>query len=91
MSIVAIDFAAGNHLAALAAMRDECGENDRKLEAVIARQAKARALGFDRGGSFGFRGRRYEAIPPQAGGIMLIRWPSRNKTSTIEALQRRQP
>jgi hypothetical protein len=44
-------------------------EDYRRLEEIIARRAKARRLRFDKGGSFGFRGHRYEAILPKAGEI----------------------
>jgi hypothetical protein len=50
-------------------LEDDAPENYRKLEQLIAREAKARDLRFDKGGSFGFRGHRYEAILPQAGEI----------------------
>src|SRR5262249_17507741 len=50
-------------------LQDDAPESYRKLEAVLAREAKARNLRFDKGGSFGFRGHRYEAILPQAGEI----------------------
>jgi hypothetical protein len=50
-------------------LEDDRPENYKKLEEVIAREAKARKLRFDKGGSFGFRGHRYEAILPQAGEI----------------------
>jgi hypothetical protein len=50
-------------------LEDDSPENYRKLEQLIAREAKARDLRFDKGGSFGFRGHRYEAILPQAGEI----------------------
>jgi hypothetical protein len=50
-------------------LEDDAPENYQKLEQVIAREAKARGLRFDKGGSFGFRGHRYEAILPQAGEI----------------------
>jgi hypothetical protein len=50
-------------------LEDDTPENYQKLEQVIAREAKARGLRFDKGGSFGFRGHRYEAILPQAGEI----------------------
>jgi hypothetical protein len=50
-------------------LQDDAPENYRKLEQVIAQEAKARGLRFDKGGSFGFRGHRYEAILPQAGEI----------------------
>jgi hypothetical protein len=50
-------------------LEDDAPENNRKLEQSIARAAKARNLRFDKGGSFGFRGHRYEAILPQAGEI----------------------
>ncbi len=50
-------------------LEDDAPENYRKLEELIAREAKARDLRFDKGGSFGFRGHRYEAILPQAGEI----------------------
>jgi hypothetical protein len=44
-------------------------ENYRRLDAIIARAAKQRHIRFDKGGSFGFRGHRYEAILPEAGEI----------------------
>jgi hypothetical protein len=50
-------------------LEEDAPENYRKLEELIAREAKARNLRFDKGGSFGFRGHRYEAILPQAGEI----------------------
>jgi hypothetical protein len=50
-------------------LEDDTQENYRQLEQAIARAAKARNLRFDKGGSFGFRGHRYEAILPQAGEI----------------------
>jgi hypothetical protein len=50
-------------------LEDDRPENYKKLEEIIAREAKARKLRFDKGGSFGFRGHRYEAILPQAGEI----------------------
>jgi len=50
-------------------LEDDAPENYSKLEQLIAREAKARNLRFDKGGSFGFRGHRYEAILPQAGEI----------------------
>lgn len=50
-------------------LEDDTPENYRKLEQLIAREAKARDLRFDKGGSFGFRSHRYEAILPQAGEI----------------------
>ncbi len=50
-------------------LEDDSPENYRKLEELIAREAKARDLRFDKGGSFGFRGHRYEAILPEAGEI----------------------
>jgi hypothetical protein len=53
----------------LVQLEDDAPENYRKLEQLIAREAKARDLRFDKGGSFGFRGHRYEAILPQAGEI----------------------
>jgi hypothetical protein len=48
-------------------LHEDSAENYHRLEKVIAREAKARNLRFDKGGSFGFRGHRYEAILPQAG------------------------
>jgi hypothetical protein len=50
-------------------LEDDTPENYSKLEALIAREAKARNLRFDKGGSFGFRSHRYEAILPKAGEI----------------------
>ena len=50
-------------------LEDDTPANYHKLEHLIAREAKARGLHFDRGGSFGFRGHRYEAVLPQAGEI----------------------
>jgi hypothetical protein len=51
----------------LVQLREDSAENYRLLEQIIARESKARNLRFDKGGSFGFRGHRYEAILPQAG------------------------
>jgi hypothetical protein len=48
-------------------LHEDSAENYHLLEKVIARESKARNLRFDKGGSFGFRGHRYEAILPQAG------------------------
>ena len=50
-------------------LEDDSPENYQRLEQLIARETKARDLRFDKGGSFGFRGHRYEAILPQAGEI----------------------
>ena len=50
-------------------LHDDTPENYRKLERLIAREAKRRNLRFDKGGSFGFRSHRYEAILPEAGEI----------------------
>ncbi len=50
-------------------LEEDAPENYQKLERLIAGEAKARDLRFDKGGSFGFRGHRYEAILPQAGEI----------------------
>jgi hypothetical protein len=50
-------------------LNDDTPENYRRLEEIIAREAEARELRFDKGGSFGFRGHRYEAILPEAGEI----------------------
>ena len=50
-------------------LHDDTPENYRKLERLIACEAKRRNLRFDKGGSFGFRGHRYEAILPEAGEI----------------------
>jgi len=51
-------------------LHEDSPENYRRLEEIIARKAKARHVRFDKGGSFGFRGHRYEAILPEAGEIM---------------------
>ena len=51
-------------------LHEDSPEHYRRLEAIIARRAKARQIRFDKGGSFGFRGHRYEAILPEAGEIM---------------------
>jgi len=62
----------GNACAApycLLQLHEDSPENYRLLEAIIAREAKARNLRLDKGGSFGFRSHRYEAILPQAGEI----------------------
>jgi hypothetical protein len=53
----------------LVQLADDRPENYQALEQLIAREAKARNLRFDKGGSFGFRGHRYEAILPEAGEI----------------------
>jgi hypothetical protein len=50
-------------------LHEDSPENYRRLEAILAREAKARHIRFDKGGSFGFRGHRYEAILPEAGEI----------------------
>jgi hypothetical protein len=50
-------------------LEDDSPENYDKLEKLIQREAKARDLRFDKGGSFGFRSHRYEAILPQTGEI----------------------
>ena len=50
-------------------IEDDAPEDYQKLEALIAHEAKSRNLRFDKGGSFGFRSHRYEAILPQAGEI----------------------
>ncbi|HVT51526.1 MAG TPA: hypothetical protein VHE77_08165 [Dongiaceae bacterium] len=50
-------------------LHEDSPENYRRLEEVIARKAQARHIRFDKGGSFGFRGHRYEAILPEAGEI----------------------
>jgi hypothetical protein len=50
-------------------LREDDPENYRRLEEIIARTAKERQIRFDKGGSFGFRGHRYEAILPEAGEI----------------------
>jgi hypothetical protein len=50
-------------------LHEDSPENYRRLEDFIAREAKARQIRFDKGGSFGFRGHRYEAILPEAGEI----------------------
>jgi hypothetical protein len=50
-------------------LHEDTPENYRRLEEIIAREAKARDIRFDKGGSFGFRGHRYEAILPEAGEI----------------------
>jgi hypothetical protein len=50
-------------------LQEDTVVNYRALEGVILREAERRHLRFDRGGSFGFRGHRYEAILPEAGEI----------------------
>jgi hypothetical protein len=50
-------------------LHEDSPENYRRLEEIIARAAKARQIRFDKGGSFGFRGHRFEAILPEAGEI----------------------
>jgi hypothetical protein len=50
-------------------LHEDSPEDYRRLEEIIARKAKARQIRFDKGGSFGFRGHRYEAILPEAGEI----------------------
>jgi hypothetical protein len=50
-------------------LEEDSPENYHRLEQLIQREAKARDLRFDKGGSFGFRSHRYEAILPQAGEI----------------------
>jgi hypothetical protein len=53
----------------LVQLREDSPDNYRRLEEIIARKARARHIRFDKGGSFGFRGHRYEAILPKAGEI----------------------
>jgi hypothetical protein len=43
------------------------------LTGLIQREAKARGLLFERGGSFGFRGHRYEVIEPETGEPPFLR------------------
>ena len=50
-------------------LHEDSPENYRRLEEIISRVAKARQIRFDKGGSFGFRGHRYEAILPETGEI----------------------
>jgi len=50
-------------------LHEDSPENYRRLEAIITRRSKARQIRFDKGGSFGFRGHRFEAILPEAGEI----------------------
>jgi hypothetical protein len=50
-------------------LHEDSPENYQRLEEIIAREAKVRQIRFDKGGSFGFRGHRYEAILPEAGEI----------------------
>jgi hypothetical protein len=50
-------------------LHEDSPENYRRLEEIIARVGKARQIRFDKGGSFGFRGHRFEAILPEAGEI----------------------
>lgn len=45
-------------------LSDESEENYRRLQTVLEQEAKARQLAFSAGGSFGFRGHRFEAILP---------------------------
>jgi hypothetical protein len=44
-----------------------------RLAADIERQAKARGLLIERGGSFGFRGHRFEVIEPETGEAPFLR------------------
>ncbi len=53
---------------------DDDPETCRALERVVEAEAKRRGLLFDRGGSFGFRGHRFEAvIPDPAQGRPFLR------------------
>lgn len=56
------ELVAGNTLDALEA-----------LAATLDREAKARGLLIERGGSFGFRGHRYDVIQPDAGEQPFLR------------------
>lgn len=58
----AFELAAGNSAEGLHALADR-----------IAREATARGLLFERGGSFGFRGHRYEVIEPETGEPPFLR------------------
>jgi hypothetical protein len=50
------------------------GEADlNALADLIAQEVAARALLFDRGGSFGFRGHRYEVVAPEDGSPPFLR------------------
>lgn len=44
-----------------------------QLALVIEREAKARGLLIERGGSFGFRGHRFEVIEPETGAAPFLR------------------
>ena len=50
-------------------LEDDEPETYLKLEHLLAHEARSRNLRFDKGGSFGFRSHRYEAILPEAGEI----------------------
>jgi hypothetical protein len=58
----AFELAAGNSAEGLHALADR-----------IAGEATARGLLFERGGSFGFRGHRYEVIEPETGEPPFLR------------------
>jgi hypothetical protein len=58
----AFELAAGNTIEALEALAER-----------IACEAKARRLLIERGGSFGFRGHRYEVIQPETGEPPFLR------------------
>lgn len=49
-------------------LNDPTPENYQRLQAVIEEEAAARQLAFSVGGSFGFRGHRFEAIVPDLPG-----------------------
>lgn len=58
----AFELATGNSVESLSALADR-----------IEREAQARGLLFERGGSFGFRGHRYEVIEPETGEAPFLR------------------
>jgi hypothetical protein len=58
----AFELAAGNSVEALTALADR-----------IEREARARDLLIERGGSFGFRGHRYEVVEPETGEPPFLR------------------
>jgi hypothetical protein len=46
-------------------LRDESADAYERLAATLADISKRRQILFDRGGSFGFRGHRYDVVRPE--------------------------
>jgi hypothetical protein len=71
-------------------LRDGTAEHYRYLERVIAYEAARRGLLFEIGGSFGFRGHRYEAVIPdqsRAAPYLRVAMGARQGFSVIGTIQ----